>query len=55
MFHSIQYKNGWLAASGLFDMCTQSIKFDTLYYQYRCLTVKMDGCSFQQVLQQNLG
>ena len=23
MFHSIQYWNGWLSASDLFDMCTQ--------------------------------
>ena len=33
VFYSIQYKNGWLAASDLFDMFTQSIKFYyTLYY-----------------------
>ena len=37
MFYSIQYKNGWLAASDLFDMFTQSIKFYTFHYQYRCL------------------
>ena len=37
MFHSIQYRNGWLAASDLFDMFTQSIKFYTFHYQYRCL------------------
>ena len=37
MFHSIQYRNGWLAASDLFDMFTQSIKFHTFHYQYRCL------------------
>ena len=30
MFHSIQYKNGWLAASDQFDMFTQSVKFFTL-------------------------
>ena len=36
MFHSIQYRSGWLA-SDLFDMFTQSIKFYTFYYQYRCL------------------
>ena len=29
--------NGWLAASDLFDMFTQSIKFYTFHYQYRCL------------------
>ena len=27
IFHSIQYRNGWLAASDLFYMFTQSIKF----------------------------
>ena len=37
VFHSIQYMNGWLAASNLFDMFTQSIKFHTFHYQYRCL------------------
>ena len=37
VFHSIQYRNGWLAVSDLFDMFTQSIKFYTFYYQYRCL------------------
>ena len=37
MFHSIQYRNGWLAASYLFHMFTQSIKFYTFRHQYRCL------------------
>ena len=37
MFHSIQYRNDWLAASDLSDMFTQSIKFYTFHYQYRCL------------------
>ena len=33
VFHSIQYKNGWLAASDPFDMFTQSIKpYYTFYY-----------------------
>ena len=36
-FHSIQYKNGWLAATDLFHMFTQSIKFYTFHYQYNCL------------------
>ena len=31
MFDSIQYKNGWLGASDLFDMFTQLIKF---YYTF---------------------
>ena len=37
MFHSIQDRNGWLAASDLFHMFTQSIKFHTFHYQYGCL------------------
>ena len=37
MFHSIQYRNGWLTAFDLFDMFTQSIKFYIFHYQYRCL------------------
>ena len=36
IFHSIQYRNSWLAASDLFDMFTQSIKFYKFHYQYRC-------------------
>ena len=36
-FNSIQYRNGWLAASDLFRLFTQSITFRTFYYQYRCL------------------
>ena len=36
VFHSIQYRNGWLAASYLFHMFTQSIKFYTFHHQYRC-------------------
>ena len=34
---SVQYRNGWLAASDLFQMFTQSIKFYTFHYQYKCL------------------
>ena len=41
VFYSVQYENGWLGASGLFGVFTQSIKFYyTLYYTYkecRCL------------------
>ena len=40
MFYSIQYKNGWLAASVVFDMFTQSIKFCYASY-YRVLKVQM--------------
>ena len=32
MFYSIQYKNGCLAASHLFHMLTQAIKFYTFHY-----------------------
>ena len=34
LFYSIQYKNGCLAASELFHMFTQSVKFYTFYYTY---------------------
>ena len=37
MFHSVQYRKGWLAASDLFDVFTQSIKFYTFHYQHRYL------------------
>ena len=37
VFRSIQYRNGWLVASDLFDMFTQSFKFYTFHYQCRCL------------------
>ena len=37
VFHSIQYANGWLAASDLFHVFTQAIKFYTFHYEYRCL------------------
>ena len=37
VFHSIQYRNDWLAASNLFHMFTKLIKFYTFHYQYRCL------------------
>ena len=40
VFYSIQYKNGWLAASDLFDMFTQSIKFYYTFY-YDVLRVQM--------------
>ena len=34
LFYLIQYKNGWLAASDLFDMFTQSIKFYYTFYYH---------------------
>ena len=37
VFHSIQYRNGWLTVSDLFGMFTQSIKFYTFHYQHRYL------------------
>ena len=40
VFYSVQYKNGWLAASDLFDMFTQSIKFYYTFY-YDVLRVQM--------------
>ena len=40
LFYLIQYKNGWLAASDLFDMFTQSIKFYYTFY-YHVLWVQM--------------
>ena len=39
VFYSIQCKNGWLAASDLFDIFLQSIKFYYTFY-YHGLTVK---------------
>ena len=39
VLHSVQYRNGWFAASDHFDRFTQSIKFYTFRYQYRCLKV----------------
>ena len=40
MFYSNRYKNGWLAASDLFDMFTLSIKFHYTFY-YPVLRVQM--------------
>ena len=37
VFHSIQHRSGWLAASDLFHMFRQSIKFYIFHYQYSCL------------------
>ena len=37
ILHTVQYRNGWLAASDLFDMFTQSIKLYIFHYQYRWL------------------
>ena len=37
VFYSVQYKNGWLAASDLFYMFTQSVKF----YMFHCHVLKM--------------
>ena len=62
VLHSIQYRNGWLAASDLFYMFTQSIKFYTFHYQHRCLknlihqiNSKNGRLLFQQALRQNFG
>ena len=32
LLYSIQYKNGWLAASDLFHVFTQSVKFFYTFY-----------------------
>ena len=52
---------GWLLLI-FFYMFTQSVKFYTFNYQYKCLknvihqiNSRMNGCSFQQVLGRNLG
>ena len=37
VFDSIQYRKDWLAASDLFGMFTQLIKFYRFHYQYICL------------------
>ena len=58
MFYSVKYKNDWLAASDLFDMFTQPVKFYYAFYYHllrvqmfeKCDSLKMNGCSFQQVL-----
>ena len=63
MFYSIQYKNCCLAASDLFHLVTQSVC--TFHYHVlrvemfeKCdsskKTVRMNSCSFQQFLRQNL-
>ena len=47
VFIQFSTRNGWLAASGLFDMFTQLIKsYYTLYnvyYEYRCLKNMIDS------------
>ena len=55
LFYLVSTRNGWLAASDLFRMFTQSFKFYTFYYQeYRCLenliyqTVKMNVSPFSK-------
>ena len=37
VFDSIQYRKDWLAASDLFGVFTQLIKFYRFHYQYICL------------------
>ena len=44
MFYSIQYKNGWLAASKIFHMFTQSIKF---YYTFHFIITMFEKCHSQ--------
>ena len=40
LFYSVQYKNGWSAASDLSDMFTQAVKFYYTFYD-RLLRVHM--------------
>ena len=40
LFNSIQYKNGWLAASELFRMFMQSVKFNYTFH-YHVLRVQI--------------
>ena len=35
ILHTVQYRNGWLAAFDLLDMFTQSVKLYIFHYQYR--------------------
>ena len=61
VFHSIQYRNGWLVPSDLFHVFTQSIKSCTFRHQYRCLNVihqtdsKNGSLLLSASLRQNLG
>ena len=64
VFYSVRYKNCCLAASDLFYLVTQSVctfHYHVLRVQMfeKCdsskKTVRMNSCSFQQVLRQNLG
>ena len=62
VFHSIQYRNGRLAASDLLDLFTQSIKFCTFHYQHRFLKNVIHRIDIKNVwlllsasLRQNLG
>ena len=61
VFHLVQYRNGWLVASDLFHVFTQSIKPYTFRHQYRCLNVihqtdsKNGWLLLSASLRQNLG
>ena len=52
MLYSIQYNNGWLAASDFFDMFTQSIKFYYTFH-YHVLRVPMSENVTHQIDSKN--
>ena len=52
MFYAVQYKNGWLAASDLFDMFTQPIKFYYTFH-YHVLRVQMSENVIHQIDNKN--
>ena len=55
VFYSVQYKDGRLTASDLFDVFTHASRVQMFgKFDSSNKTVKMNSCSFQQVLRQNL-
>ena len=44
LFDLIQYKNDWLAASGLFDMFKQAIKFYYTFHQHIIRVQMFEKC-----------
>ena len=44
LFYLIQYKNDWLAASGLFDMFKQAIKFYYTFHQHIIRVQMFEKC-----------
>ena len=52
MLYSIQYNNGWLAATDLFDMFTQSVKYYYTFH-YHVLRVQMSENVTHQIDSKN--